>query len=587
MQLSKDRQPLISIFLSEADLADKQSPALFAAKELRYYLGRMTAVSFPIEVYRRGAPGICIGACSGISTEGLGSDGFTILSRGEQLCLAGGNRGVIYAAYELLESLGCRFFTHNCELIPTLPNLTLPDDYSITKKPAFEYREHNYIDLVNSPRYAVKCRLNGAKLRIPQNMGGNISYAWYVHTFDRMVPPAVYGESHPEYFAMVDGQRLVRDRGRTQLCLTNPDVLNICVDAVRKVLHENPESRIVSISQNDNYNYCQCPACAKLDEEEGSHAGSLLHFVNRIAEILEPEFPEVLFDTLAYTYSRPVTKYVRNRKNVCVRLCSIEACFCHPFTDGHDARPAREGREERAFIHDLRDWGEKCDRIYIWDYTTCFAHYATPHPNWRVIQPNLQAMYENHVCGVFEQANWASRGGVDFNELRAYLLSKLLWDPYCDLDQHRKEFLSYVYGEAAPYLDAYLDLVCKTADERGDHVGFNDAPLHHFLEEDMLDQYDALFAKAKEAVAGDGLRLARVEKAHLSVRYVRLKRATMLRGEYDVDEINRFFGDWRAHNLSRFDEWVNLETSHRAMLDGHWRGIAYFEHWTGEEPEVL
>jgi hypothetical protein len=270
-----------------------------------------------------------------------------------------------------------------------------------------------------------------------------------------------------------------------------------------------------------------------------------------------------------------------------VRLCSIESCFCHPFTDEHDARPAREGREARAFIHDLRDWSEKCDRIYIWDYTTCFAHYATPHPNWRVIQPNLQTMYENNVCGVFEQANWASRGGVDFNELRAYLLSKLLWDPYCDLEQHRKEFLSYVYGEAAPYLDAYLDLVCKTADERGDHVGFNDAPLHHLLEEDMLDQYDALFAKAKEAVAGDGLRLARVEKAHLSVRYVRLKRATMLRGEYDPEQINRFFGDWRAHNLSRLDEWANIETSHRAMLDGHWRGIAYFEHWTGEEPEVL
>ena len=589
MVLADGRKPLISIFLAPDVVEDKSSTALFAARELRYYLGRITAVSFPIEAYREGANGICVGACANIPCDDLGEDGFTIQSRDGNLCIAGGNRGVIYGVYEFLESLGCRFFTPDCEEIPTNPSLSLSDDYHITQKPAFEYRGHNYADLTQSHRFAVKCRVNGSHHRIPSHMGGNLSYAWHVHTFEKMVPTAIYGETHPEYYALVDGKRVVRDGGRTQLCLTNPDVLDICVKAVRKILLEKPECRIVSVSQNDwNGNYCTCENCARIDEEEGSHAGSLIHFVNRVAEILEPEFPHIIFDTLAYTYTRPAPKYVRNRHNVCVRLCSIEACFTHPFTAGHDKNPlVLPDGTTRSFINDLQEWGRICDRIYIWDYTTCFAHYPTPHPNWRVLQPNAQAMYENNVRGVFEQANGASRGGVDFNELRAYLISKLLWNPYCDLEKHRQEFLHFYYGAAAPFMDEYLNLICDTAEARNDHVGFNDAPTHKFLEEDMLDRYDAIFQKALQAVAGDPLRLWRVEKNRLSIRYVRLKRATMLKGEYNAEDINSFFADWRAFHLSRLDEWCNLETSHRAMLEGKWRGVAYMDHWTDEDPEVL
>ncbi|MBQ7932458.1 MAG: hypothetical protein IJ334_15775, partial [Clostridia bacterium] len=70
-------------------------------------------------------------------------------------------------------------------------------------------------------------------------------------------------------------------------------------------------------------------------------------------------------------------------------------------------------------------------------------------------------------------------------------------------------------------------------------------------------------------------------------RYVRIKRASMLRGEYDPEVINQFFSDWRAYNLSRLDEWANIETSHRACIEGKWRGVEYFEHWTCEEQELF
>lgn len=589
MLLANERIPNVPIFLSGAQTADPQSPALYAAKELRYYLDRMTSASFVIEENKADVPGIYVGDIAGIDVSALGDDGFRIVSTGERLYIAGGVRGVIYGVYEFLETLGCRFFTHNCEKIPTKPELTIPDDLDITQKPIVEYREHNYADAVQNPRFSVKCRFNGSSHRIPARMGGHMPYAWFVHTFERMVPPSVYGESHPEYYSLIDGKRVVRDGGRTQLCLTNPQVYDICVEAVRAALKERPDARIISISQNDWHGNCQCENCRRIDEEEGSPAGTLLRFVNRIAEALEDEFPDVIFDTLAYNYSRPAPKITRNRKNVCVRLCSIEACFSHPFEtcDDESRNVIRPDGTKANFITDLRDWGKICDRMYIWDYTTCFAHYPTPHPNWRVLQPNIQAMVRNNVRGIFEQANGASRGGVDFNELRLYLISKLLWDPWCDIKKHRDEFMEYYYGDAAPALNEYLELLCDTADRENIHVGFNDNPTHAFLREELLDRYDVLFDKAASAVAGDALRLWRVEKNRLSIRWVRLKRRTMLAGKYDPEEINRFFADWRAFNLSRVDEWCNIETSHRALIEGKWRGVEYFDHWTGEEPELF
>ncbi len=590
MLIAANRKPLGKIYLTDDDLDNIESQSLFAAKELRFYLGRMTTAVFEIAPCD-GGDGIYVGKAASLDTDDLGEDGFAIETDDHRIRLSGGKRGVIYAAYELLERLGCRFFTPSCEKVPVITSLEIPH-ISLRQKPIVEYREHNYADVRQSMRFAVKCRLNGCHHPIPERMGGYMPYVsgWFVHTFENMVSVKEYGQTHPEYFALRDGKRLVRDGGRTQLCLTNPDVLKLCIASARQALIEHPDARIISISQNDwRDGNCECPNCRRVDEEEGSSSGSLLRFVNAVAEALEPEFPDVIFDTLAYHYSRPAPRLTRNRKNVCVRLCSIECCFSHPFeTCDDEKRSVRhpDGSVTR-FIDDLRNWGKICDRMYIWDYTTCFAHYPTPHPNWRVLQPNIQAMVKNNVRGIFEQANGASRGGVDFNELRVYLISKLLWDPYCDLAKHRREFMEFYYGAAAPALNEYLDLLCDVCEREDIHVGFNDNPVGAFLREDLLDQYDALFDRAHAAVLGDPLRLWRVEKARLSIRWVRIKRATMLRGEYDPVEIERFTADWRAYGLSRIDEWTNFESTHRALLDGKWRAVEYLDHWTGEEPEVL
>ena len=539
----------------------------YAASELRHYLNLMTAASFEI-VTQASGPAISISL-----DEALGDDAFTVKTKGEGIAVAGGRRGVIYGIYALLEEMGCRFFTPTCEKIPCVPDLPLPQ-IDIAQKPALEYRWHNYKDLSQFPRFAVKSRVNG--MALPGEYGGGMPYAWFVHSFEReIISPEEYFDDHPEYFSLVDGRRL---RDFSQMCLTNPDVLKITVEKVRAALRKRPECRIISVSQNDWENYCACPACAEIDEREESRAGSLIRFVNQVAERIEGEFPNVVIDTLAYTYTRRPPKNIRPRHNVCVRLCSIECCFAHSF----------EGcGENRSFVEDLQAWAKVCGRLYIWDYTTGFAHYPAPHANWNALQPNMQCFVKNNVKGVFEQACGAHGGGTDLNELRAYLICKLLWDPDCDIERHKREFCEYYYGAAGEHILAYIEALTEKVERENIHTGFNNNCDKAYLTDDMLDLYDEYFERAERAVLGDAPRHARVAKARLSIRWVRMKNRQMLQKSICPEEMNQFWADWRAHGLTRIDEWVSAETTLRAFLDGKWRGTEYYRHWAEEGAERL
>ena len=98
------------------------------------------------------------------------------------------------------------------------------------------------------------------------------------------MPVEEYFDSHPEYFSETNGKRISK---RTQLCLTNPDVLKIAINRVREWIEEEPDVKIISISQNDWYNPCECKNCRTIDEKEGSHSGTLIHLLIRSPRLLE------------------------------------------------------------------------------------------------------------------------------------------------------------------------------------------------------------------------------------------------------------------------------------------------------------
>ncbi|MFW9997928.1 MAG: DUF4838 domain-containing protein, partial [Candidatus Odinarchaeota archaeon] len=62
----------------------------------------------------------------------------------------------------------------------------------------------------------------------------------------------------------------------------------------------------------------------------------------------------------------------------------------------------------KKFRDDIVGWSKICNRLYIWDYTTNFRHYILPHPNLRVLGPNVKFFVDHNVKGIFEQGAYTS-----------------------------------------------------------------------------------------------------------------------------------------------------------------------------------
>jgi hypothetical protein len=259
----------------------------------------------------------------------------------------------------------------------------------------------------------------------------------------------------------------------------------------------------------------------------------------------------------------------------------------HPFDtcDHQDRKVLLSDGGASGFASDMKNWAAVCDKLYVWNYVTCFAHYCMPFPNWNVLQNHVRFMVGNNLKGLFQQGNFSRGDGLDLNEMRAYVITKLLWDPDADVVRHMREFAEYFYGAAAGYILEYVGTLTEKVEKDNVHVCFNDNCDKAYLTDEMLEKYDALLKKAADAVAGDAVRSIRVFRADMPLRYVRLKNNAM-KGIIDKPGIDRFFDDCAALGVSRIDEWVGLEKSRRAMYDGKWRGVEYLKYWweDGGEP---
>jgi hypothetical protein len=422
----------------------------------------------------------------------LGADGFVIKTEGKRLIIAGGNdKGTLFGVYTLLEKyLGCRMYTPKVKVIPQLDTLLLAK-ISDKEIPRIKYRTIHYKDSWDA-EYVDWHKLNH------DAEGERPAWGTWVHTFNQLVPPEIYFKDHPEYYALRDGKRLP-----TQLCLTNPEVVKVVIQNLRRDIAGNPQAKYWSVSQNDNRQYCQCDECRALDEKEGSHSGTMISFVNQVAA----EFPDLMISTLAYEYTRKAPATIKPAKNVNIMLCSIEVRRDRPVAEADDSMSV-------SFVKDVRDWGKIASDIIIWDYVIQFNNLLSPFPNLQVLKPNLQFFADNGVTAMFEQGN--REVGGEMAELRSYLISKLLWDPDADADAVINDFVNGYFGAAGIYVRQYIDEIRTALLTSGMPLKIFGSPIDAettYLTPELLKKYNSIFDKAEAAVADSAKILERVRIA--------------------------------------------------------------------------
>ena len=476
--------------------------------------------------------------------ETLGEDAYRIdaLTEGENagMTIVGGNgRGVLYGVYGFLEKYaGLRSYTPTLEVYPTEGDITISDGTLIDYTPVFEMRVNDwYRWAVGNPETYAWCVKNGVNMidgwwepwdKADGAWGGAWDYGGlFVHTIGGLTETGGGTSKNP--------------------CLTDPALLEKAIQNVRARLESRPSTTILSVSQNDTDARCRCANCTAIDKEEGSPAGTMLRFVNAIAENIAEDYPNVVIDTLAYDYTQTAPKITKPRENVCIRLCTFHCHFTHPLTDSTCATNAK-------FCRDLEEWSKICDNIHIWDYTTNFAFYIPTYANLHVLQANMQFFAEHNAKGMFPQGNRNSASG-EFGELRAYLLAKLMMDPYMGEDEYYRlmdEFLEAYYGDGWAYIRMYIDKTSEMYEEGCRNMythPLDIVPAEEFR--DMQQAFNDWWAKA-EALA-DEARVDNVRRSSLQWRFFLARFDSSLQPAFEQEVRDR--GIFWSESNSQNPKW--------------------------------
>ena len=409
---------------------------------------------------------------------------------------ANNKRNLYYATYDFIEKfLNVNWLSNDFTYYEDLKSINFPKNYSYYFEPPVLTRT------VHSKLF-YKDSVFADKLKVTNEAFPRYVPSARVHTFHRFLPYDVFYDKNPEYYALRNGKRLP-----TQLCLTNTDVLKIVKDSVNSFFNKFPNSDVISVSQDDNTQYCQCDKCSKIDNQEGSPAGTMIHFVNAVAE----SFPNKTISTLAYQYTRKPPK-VKPIENVLITLCSIECNRSVPIELGC-----------KDFSSDLKGWSQLTDNIRIWDYTTQFTNFLAPFPNWGTIKPNINLFVDNNAKWIFEQH---SNNDSELFELRSYIMAKLLWNPNLDFQTLLNEFNNKYYGNGGKYISEYVNSIQNQIDNTSFFLFLYGDPsqgFDSFLSPENLLNYDILFNKALSSVELDSEYYKRILRSKISIDYAVLE----------------------------------------------------------------
>jgi hypothetical protein len=194
----------------------------------------------------------------------------------------------------------------------------------------------------------------------------------------------------------------------------------------------------------------------------------------------------------------------------------------------------------------------------VWDYTTDFAHYQQPFPNFAALQGNVRCFVAHGVKGLFEQGNYSTGGAGELEPLRAWLLAKLLWNPEADVPQLTAEFLAGYYGHAAGALGRYVNLMQQQVATTNVHAHIFDGPKVPYLNKDFLTAANILLDEAERQAAGNETSLRRVQTARLPVWYVQLA-TEPVNGAARAELLEKFLVVARRAGVSHISEGQTLD----------------------------
>jgi len=448
-----------------------------AAEQLQKCIKTMTGHEIPIvqtvgsneQCVYIGPPAVAATLISQADVDNLGIDGYIAVLKGNRAGICGDRigAGVLHGVYAFLGQFGLKIYASDCEVFPENPTA---DEFRISAVPDADLR-HAY--KIFGDRRDLR-GMNLVKLGFSANLtiledgkpASKISMIpkWLGHPSRRMFSKQTL-EAHPEYCAR-DPQGHVKKKGYGHVCLSHPIVKKTFYEKLKKVIADNPEGVFFQTEWGDDYGWCQCEKCLKLDPQPWTlmpdgytpvgMTDRWVPFISDIADMIAKDFPNRKIELFTFGYQStqaPPVRVKRIAPNLSVYLCPypVNHGNCH----GHDFNcPANAG-----FLADFRKWRSEFpnQKLGLFDYP---LSYSSPWSTFFFVDSMIDRtrfILNNGGSGIL----YCGRT-YHFTDLWIYLSGKILWDASLtddQLDALEKDFLNYYYGPAASEMGEVLALM--------------------------------------------------------------------------------------------------------------------------------
>jgi len=349
---------------------------------------------------------------------------------------------------------GIRWFlpTPMGEKVPKSATIRVPDDLSRKAEPPFAcafaqnigaqsplggrlwgYAPGFYWAAANSFRLPLSCLF----------LGG---HSWVVQVRIFSGSAEALFKTHPEYFAMRDGKRLLGQPHNPMLCTSNPGVVDMLTQTLQQLFDQGWD--MVQYNQSDGYRRCECPNCDAMDGYRTYESGKFTEPCERLfiplKEIAERCFrshPNKKILAMIYGPTKlPSAKVLKFPSNVVFQICHTEP-------------------------EDFDRWRGRGDLFGAWLYW--FGAYQAPGVSVkytpRAAAENIALFHKHGVRVLYwgmgsSGENWGNEGPV------YYVIGQLMRDPSLDYRQILHEYHTGVYGDAADTMREYFDCLYDRID---------------------------------------------------------------------------------------------------------------------------
>jgi hypothetical protein len=319
-----------------------------------------------------------------------------------------------------------------------------------------------------------------------------------------LLPAEKWFDAHPEYFALIRGERRRVEPAVQQYCLSNAQFRKDLTAAVLQWMADNPDPLYYPVHYGDVANFCECEDCKALYAEKGSVTDAVIWFLNQIAQEVEPQHPDKFLTILAYWGTRRPPVNVKPARNLLIVFCAISECQARPWSAPINRKlNVCRDLEQWIALHPLGPQG-----IITFEYPCTYRYVGYPYPALYAFAENLRYYHRLGLRGVYVCG--LTRGHL--LSLYSYVMPRLMWNPEQDLEPLVEEFTQAWYGRSGKPMREYVDALHRAALASPSegvmdcHAGPGQRFFRELLTPDFVSQLYGHFTQAESLAESDLIR---------------------------------------------------------------------------------